>query len=99
MPPASIRPQPSGLALSDRGVALIRRGEYEQAIPPIERALSMVAGSGQLVEAYASYNLAFARLELGRCENVDALLDRSEEIQGPRAEIDGLRSDARTTCG
>ena len=59
----------------------------------------MVAGSGQLVEAYASYNLAFARLELGRCENVDALLDRSEEIQGPRAEIDGLRSDARTTCG
>jgi tetratricopeptide (TPR) repeat protein len=101
-PPPATEPPPAGedpVALSDQGVALIRQGQYEQAIPPIERALALVAGSGQLVEAYASYNLAFARLQLGRCENVDALIDRSEEIQGRRKEIDRLRKDARKTCG
>jgi predicted Ser/Thr protein kinase len=87
------------VALSDRGVALIRQGRYEEAVPPIEQALSMVSGSGQLVEAYASYNLAFARLQLGRCDDIGALLDRSEAIQGPRKEIDSLRREARKTCG
>ena len=101
-PPTTASTVPTGegsVALSDRGVALIRQGRYEEAIPPIEQALSMVAGSGQLVEAYASYNLAFARLQLGRCDDVDALLDRSEAIQGRRKEIDSLRRDARKTCG
>ena len=89
----------SAVELSDRGRDLIREGRYEEAIPPIERSLSMVSGSGYLVEAYASYNLAFARLQLGRCDGVGALLDRSEAIQGPRKEIDRLRGEARRTCG
>jgi hypothetical protein len=89
----------TAVELSDRGRDLIREGRYEEAIPPIERALSMVSGSGYLVEAYASYNLAFARLQVGRCDDIGALLDRSEQIQGPRKEIDRLRREAEKTCG
>lgn len=103
-PPTTGEPPPattgeSAVALSDQGRDLIRAGRYEEAIPPIERALQLSAGTGWLVEAYASYNLAFARLQLGRCDDVGALLDRSEEIQGRRKEIDGLRKEARKTCG
>ena len=103
-PPTTEEPPPattgeSAVALSDQGRDLIREGRYEEAIPPIERSLQLSSGTGWLVEAYASYNLAFARLELGRCDDVGALLDRSEEIQGRRKEIDGLRREARKTCG
>ncbi|MHB1242745.1 MAG: serine/threonine-protein kinase [Gaiellaceae bacterium] len=89
----------SAVALSDQGRDLIREGRYEEAIPPIERSLELSSGTGWLVEAYASYNLAFARLQLGRCDDVGALLDRSEEIQGRRKEVDRLRKEARKTCG
>lgn len=103
-PPTTGEPPPattgeSAVALSDHGRDLIRQGRYEEAIPPIERSLQLSSGTGWLVEAYASYNLAFARLKLGRCDDVAALLDRSEEIQGRRKEIDRLRREARKTCG
>jgi predicted Ser/Thr protein kinase len=101
-PPTTENAAPQGesaVELSDRGRDLIREGRYEEAIPPIERALQLVSGSGYLVEAYASYNLAFARLQLGRCDAIDELLDRSEAIQGPRKEIDRLRREDRKICG
>jgi transcription initiation factor IIE alpha subunit len=56
-------------------------------------------GTGSLTEAYASYNLAYTRFQLGRCDGVLELLDRSESIQGHRDEIDSLRSDAEDRCG
>ena len=89
----------SAVALSDQGRDLIREGRYEEAIPPIERSLELSSGTGWLVEAYASYNLAFARLKLGRCDDIGPLLDRSEELQGRRKEIDRLRKEAGKTCG
>ena len=51
-----------------------------------------------LAEAYASYNLAFTRLALGRCDGVGELLDRSEQIQGKRKEISRLRHEAKKSC-
>jgi hypothetical protein len=103
-PPQTEEPPPAttgegAVALSDRGRDLIREGRYEEAIPPIERSLELSSGTGWLVEAYASYNLAFARLKLGRCDDVPALLDRSEEIQGSRPEIANLRREYESTCG
>jgi serine/threonine-protein kinase len=103
-PPQTEEPPPattgeSAVALSDRGRDLIREGRYEEAIPPIERSLQLSRGTGWLVEAYASYNLAFARLRLGRCDGVPGLLDRSEEIQGGRPEIENLRREYESTCG
>lgn len=91
---------PSGdpAALNDQGFALMRAGRYEEALPLLEQAVTGLSGSGETAEAYASYNLAFTRLALGECEGVLELLDRSEEVQGERKEIDRLRKDAEKRC-
>jgi serine/threonine-protein kinase len=84
--------------LNDQGFELLRAERYEEALPLLEQAVAGLAGSGELAEAYASYNLAFALLALGRCENVVELLDRSEEVQGKRKEISRLRKEAKRSC-
>ena len=71
---------------------------YEAALPLLERAVEGVRGEGSLTEAYASYNLAFTRFQLGMCEGVLDLLDRSEQVQGQRSEIDDLRAQAQQQC-
>jgi serine/threonine-protein kinase len=92
-------PEPEdGAALNDAGFERMQAGDYAAALPLLERAVAALSGSGELAEAYASYNLAFTRLALGRCDDVVELLDRSEEIQGDRGEIDELRRDARRAC-
>jgi tetratricopeptide (TPR) repeat protein len=84
--------------LNDQGFELLRAERYEEALPLLEQAVAGLAGSGELAEAYASYNLAFTLLALGRCENVVELLDRSEEVQGKRKEISRLRKEAKRSC-
>jgi hypothetical protein len=49
-------------------------------------------------EGNADYTLAFTRFQLGNCVGVHELLDRSESIQGHRAEIDSLRQQAQEQC-
>jgi len=102
--PASPRPPPpspqpaSATSLNDDGFALMQSGNYSDALPLFEQAVSSLAGSGSLAEAYASYNLAYTRFALGRCDGVLALLDRSQAIQGHRKEIDRLRRQAGKQC-
>ena len=96
-PPGTTTPV-DGTALNDEGFALMQEGEYESALPLLERAVEALAGTGTLAEAYASYNLAFTRLTLGNCEGVLALLERSEEVQGKRKEIDRLYREASREC-
>jgi transcription initiation factor IIE alpha subunit len=55
-------------------------------------------GTRSLDEAYADYNLAFTRFQVGNCDGVLDLLDRSESIQGQRTEIDRLRQQAEERC-
>lgn len=88
-----------GAALNDRGYELMQDGEYERALPLFRRAVIALRGTGQLAEAYASYNLAYTRLALGQCEGVVGLLDRSERIQGYRSEIEELRARWQKRCG
>ena len=85
-------------ALNDQGYQLMQQGRYEEALPLLEQAVAGLSGTGELAEAYASYNLAFTRRALGRCDGVLELLDRSEQIQGRRKEIDRLRKDAEKGC-
>ena len=85
--------------LNDRGYELMQAGRYEEALPPLEQAVAGLAGSGELAEAYASYNLAFTRRALGRCDGVVDLLNRSEQVQGERKEISKLRKEAERSCG
>ena len=87
-----------GSALNDEGFRLLQAGDVEGALPVLESAVSALSGSSTLAEAYASYNLATARFALGRCDGVRELLDRSQEVQGERKEIDRLRRQVERQC-
>jgi serine/threonine-protein kinase len=89
----------SASSLAAAGFNKMRQGDYSGALPLLEQAQQKLQGSGSLDEAYNSYNLAYTRFQLGRCDGVLELLDRSESIQGHRKEIDELRKDAERSCG
>ena len=76
----------------------MQEGEYGRARPLLDRAVAGLAGTGAITEAYASYNLAFTRFALGSCDGVLPSLDRSEDVQGERREIDALREDWDDRC-
>jgi serine/threonine-protein kinase len=88
----------SGSQLNDAGFAKLKAGDYAGALPLLEQAVQKLNGTGSTSEAYADYNLAYARRALGQCTDVLALLDRSQAVQGHRKEIDRLRKDARKRC-
>ena len=89
----------SGSALNDRGFRMLQDGDVQAALPVLESAVEALQGSSSITEAYASYNLAVARFANGSCEGVAELLDRSQEIQGRRKEIDRLRKQVEKRCG
>ena len=98
-PPTAATPaSPSGAALNNAGFRKMQAGDYAGALPLLERAVQKLQGTNSLDEAYADYNLAFTRFQLGNCDGVLELLDRSESIQGHRAEIDSLREQAQEQC-
>jgi eukaryotic-like serine/threonine-protein kinase len=97
-PSSTANPGASGAALNDAGFEKQQAGDYEDALPLLEQAVGKLRATGSITEAYASYNLAYTRFQLGRCDGVLALLDRSESIQGHRTAIDSLRRQARATC-
>jgi eukaryotic-like serine/threonine-protein kinase len=88
----------SGESLNDAGFAKMQNGDFAGALPLLEEAVRKLEGSGKLYEAYAKYNLAYTRFQLGRCDGVLDLLDQSEAIQGQRSEIDRLRARAEQKC-
>jgi eukaryotic-like serine/threonine-protein kinase len=90
---------PDGAALNEAGYARMQSGDFTGALPLLESSVGALSGSGELQEAWASYNLAFTRFALGSCEGVLDLLDRSEAVQGERRDIDRLRRDAERACG
>jgi hypothetical protein len=101
-PPETTAEQPPAgnpAELNDQGYALMQDGRYEEALPLLEQSVAGLSGSGELAEAYASYNLAFTRRALGRCDGVLDLLDRSQQIQGDRGEIKRMRRETERACG
>jgi serine/threonine protein kinase len=97
-PPAPSRSSASAAADNDRAYQLMLNEDFESALPILEDAYGTLAGSGTIAEAYTAYNLAFTRFALGSCQDVLALLDRSESIQGERTEISRLRHRAENAC-
>jgi eukaryotic-like serine/threonine-protein kinase len=97
----SATPPPSGQsgeALNDAGFTKMQAGDYAGALPLLEEAVRKLDGSGKLYEAYAKYNLAYTRFQLGNCDGVLDLLDQAEAIEGHKGPIDRLRKQARKTC-
>ena len=95
---AAVSSGASGSALNDAGYSAMRRGDYRGALPLLESAVQKLSGAASLAEAYALYNLATTRFALGSCDGVLAMLDRSQQIQGHRNEIDALRRQAQARC-
>jgi hypothetical protein len=91
-------PAVDGAALNDEGFARLQARDYAGALPLLRGAVVALNGTDVLTEAYASYNLAFARFATGRCDGVVGLLDRSARIQGKRKEIDELRRQWEARC-
>jgi serine/threonine-protein kinase len=106
-PPAAAEPPPpaapsrsssSAAAANDQAYEMMLNEDFEGALPILEGAYGALAGAGTTAEAYTAYNLAFTRFALGSCQDVLALLDRSESIQGERTEISRLRQRAEKSC-
>jgi eukaryotic-like serine/threonine-protein kinase len=94
----TVQPSVDGVALGQDGFARMQAGEYTAALPLLREAVLALKGSNTLAEAYASYNLAYSRFAVGRCDGVTGLLDRSERIQGHRTQIDALRRQWEDRC-
>jgi serine/threonine-protein kinase len=89
----------SGAQLNDEGFALMQEGRYEEALPLFQEAVAKLSGTGERVEAFALYNLAYTRLQLGDCGgDIPDLLKRSEQIQGHRSEIDAAQEQYEEQC-
>ena len=96
--PAAPLSAQTGEALNDAGYAKMQAGDYAGALPLLEGAVRKLDGTGKLYEAYAKYNLAFTRFQLGDCDGVLDLLDQAEAIEGHKGPIDHLRKRARKVC-
>ena len=86
-------------ALNDEAFgSYMQQGDYEGALPLLERALPVLRGTYSddfPHEAYAEYNLGKTLVELDRCDEALPHLDRSEELQGHRGPITAARNQCR----
>jgi serine/threonine protein kinase len=86
------------VALTDQATGYLQSGNWAGAWSAVKPALPSLAGTysdGFRYEAYASYDAGKALAELGRCRKALHYLNRSEALQGSRAEIDA----AQAQCG
>ena len=96
--PATTAPAPaaSGASLAQRGYEKLTAGDAAGALPVLQQAAQQLDGTGSIAEAYNDYNLAVALAQTSGCSSqVLELLDRSQQIQGHRKEINQLRKDCR----
>jgi eukaryotic-like serine/threonine-protein kinase len=97
-------PPADGAALNDRGFSLIQAGDYEGAIPVLQRAVDQLADSGdQLTYGYALYNLGHALRLAGRPEEAIQILEQRLQIPDQlgtvQAELAAARAEAGATGG
>jgi serine/threonine-protein kinase len=92
-------PAPDGIALTNEATRLLQQGDYAGAERVARQAVSALQGTGQTYEAYAEYDLGLALAQLDRCDEALQHLDRSQELQGKRKEIDRARKICRKGDG
>lgn len=85
--------------LNDQGFQLMQAGEYEQAIPLLERAVSQYPeGSRELTYAYALYNLGRSLRLAGRAGDAVPILERRlaipNQTETVRRELEQARKQA-----
>jgi tetratricopeptide (TPR) repeat protein len=95
-------PAASGSELNNEGFALSQAGQYEEAIPILQRAVSELEGSSdQLTYGYALFNLAHALRLAGNPEEAIPLLEERlkipDQLGAVQAELAAARADAGLT--
>ncbi len=81
------------VALTDRSTAALEDGDSATGLALAEDALRALAGTGAPYEGNASYNSGRALIDLGRCEEAVAHLERSVAVGGSDWQLD-VRRDA-----
>jgi tetratricopeptide (TPR) repeat protein len=93
--PAGV-PLDEAVQLTDEATRLLEGEQWQEALRTQRRALKPLEGTYTDAfrdEASAAYNMGRALAELDRCEQALRYLDRSEELQGHRHEIDEARKE------
>jgi eukaryotic-like serine/threonine-protein kinase len=86
----------SGRALTDAATAQLRQSDWAGAEGLARQAVQRLEGSDDdLYLAYALYDLGRALAEQGRCDEALQHLDRSEQLQGRRPDINRARQKCR----
>ncbi len=87
-PPAPLTGAALGGELNDQGKALIDSGQYEQAIPLLQRAVdAFPSGATDINYAYALYNLGNALRLAGRPQEAIPLLEQRLQIPNQQGAV------------
>jgi hypothetical protein len=93
---ARAAPAAGDSTLALRGYQRLQTGDAIGALPLLQLAARQLDGTNSIAEAYNDYNLAVGLARTSGCSShVLSLLDRSQQIQGYRKEIDQLRKECR----
>ena len=102
-PPADAAPATGTedpVALNDEGYRLMRAGDYDQAIPLLERAVSAYPeGSQELGYGYALYNLGRSLRLAGRADEAVPILERRLRIPDQTQTVEQELEAARQAAG
>jgi serine/threonine-protein kinase len=87
--PGSSEADPArGAALNEEGFAMVQAGEFEEAVPILEEAVSSFPeGTDDLNYAYALFNLGNALRLSGRPEEAVPVLERRLKIPNQKGEV------------
>jgi serine/threonine-protein kinase len=89
----------AGAELNDQGYALIQAGDYDAAIPVLQRAVdSFPAGTTDLTYGYALFNLGNALRLAGRPEEAIPVLERRLEIPNQIETVERELAAARAAA-
>ena len=86
--------------LNQRGYALLQRGDYDAAIPLLQKAVdSYPAGSKELDYGYALFNLGTALRQAGRAAEAVPILERRLAIPNQTKTVEKELKKARKEAG
>jgi Flp pilus assembly protein TadD len=83
------------VALNNQGWYDIQHGDYNGALPLLQRAVQELQGSSSITRAYANYNLGITLIALGRCNEALPYLDVAKQMEPGRSEVHQALAQAR----
>jgi eukaryotic-like serine/threonine-protein kinase len=90
----------TGLALNNKGYAMLEAGDAEGAVPILEDAVaSWPEGTDDINYQYALYNLGWALTDAGRPEEAIPILEERLQFPNQRAVVRAKLDEARAAAG